>query len=56
MPQHLHSVYLYYYQNALQTPTSNAEFTRALYSEHAACQQHAHSTLKDLTALPQRIV
>jgi len=45
--------FLYYYQNALQTPTPNAEFTRRLYSMHAARPQRAHSTLEDPTALPQ---
>ena len=46
--------YLFYYQNALQTPTLNAEFTRRLYSVHAARSQRAHGALEDHTALPQR--
>jgi len=41
---------LFYYQNALQTPTPNAEFTRRLYSEHAARSQRAIGALED----PQR--
>jgi len=44
------------FQNALQTPTPNAEFTRRLYSVHAARSQRAHSALEDPTALPQRAV
>jgi len=47
-------IYLFYYQNALQTPTANAEFTRRLYSVHAARSQRAHGALEDPTALPQR--
>jgi len=46
--------YLYYYQNALQTPTPNAGFTCRLYSVHAARPQRAHGALTDPTALPQR--
>ena len=46
--------YLYYYQNALQTPTQNAGFTRRLYSVHAASPQRPHDALEDPTALPQR--
>jgi len=46
--------YLFYYKNALQTPTPNAEFTRRLYSVHAARSQRAHGALEDPTALPQR--
>jgi len=42
----------FYYQNALQTPTANAEFTRRLYSVHAARSQRAHGALEDPTALP----
>jgi len=41
---------LFYYQNALQTPTTNAEFSRRLYSVHAARSQRAHGALED----PQR--
>jgi len=48
--------YLFYYQNALQTPTQIAEFTRRLYSVHAARSQRAHGALEDSTALPQRAV
>jgi len=48
--------YLFYYQYALQTPTRNAEFTRRLYSVHAALSQRAHGALEDPTALPQRAV
>jgi len=47
---------LFYYQNALQTPTPNAEFTRRLYSAHTARSQRAHGALEDPTALPQRVV
>jgi len=47
---------LFYYQNALQTPTPNAQFTRRLYSVHAARSQRAHGALEDPTALPQRAV
>ena len=46
--------YLFYYQNALQTPIPNAEFTRRLYSVHVASSQRAHGALEDPTALPQR--
>jgi len=45
---------LFYYQNALQTSTPNAGFTRSLYSEHAARPQRAHGVVEDPTALPQR--
>jgi len=45
---------LFYYQNALQKPTPNAEFTRRLYSVHAARSQRAHGSLEDPTALPHR--
>ena len=38
----------------LQTPTPNAEFTRRLYTVHAARSQRAHGALEDPTALPQR--
>ena len=48
--------YLFYHQNALQTPTPNAEFTRLLYSVHAARSQRAHGALEDPTTLPQRAV
>jgi len=48
--------YLFYYQNASQTPTRNAEFKRRLYSVHAARSQRAHGALEDPTALPQRAV
>jgi len=41
------------YQNTLPTPTSNAEFTRRLYSVHMASPR-AHGALEDPTALPQR--
>ena len=47
---------MFYYQNALQTPTPNAEFTRRLYSVHAARRQRTHGTLEDTTALPQHAV
>jgi len=47
---------LFYYQYALQTPTPNAEFTRRLYSVHAARSQRAHGAVEDPTALPQRAV
>ena len=40
----------------LQTLTPNAEFTRRLYSVHAARSQRAHGALGDPTALPQRAV
>jgi len=40
----------------LQTPTPNAEFTRRLYSVHAARSQRAHGALEDPTALPRRAV
>ena len=46
--------YLYYYPNALQTPIPNAEFTRRLYSVHAARSQRAHGALEDPKALPQK--
>jgi len=46
--------YLYYYQNALQTPTQHADFTRRLYSVHAARPQRAHDALEDPTSFPQR--
>jgi len=42
--------YLFYYQYALQTSTPNAEFTRRLYSVHAARSQRAHGALEDPTA------
>jgi len=42
-------LYMYYYKNALQTPTANAAFTQRLYSVHAVRPQ-----LKDPTAFPQR--
>jgi len=48
--------YLFYYQNALQTPTPNAEFTRRLYSVHTARSQRAHGALEDPTAMPQSAV
>ena len=48
--------YLFYYQNALQTPSPNANFARRLYSVHAASPQRAHGALEDPTALPQRAV
>jgi len=47
--EHLFNLYYVekiYYQNALQTPTPNAEFTRRPYSVHAALlktQQRCHS-------------
>jgi len=47
---------LFYFQNALQTPTTNAELTRRLYSVHAALLQRANGALEDPTALPQRAV
>jgi len=46
--------YLYYYKYSLQTSTSNAEFTRRLYSVHAARLHRAHGALEDPTALPRR--
>jgi len=46
--------YLFYYQNALQTPTPYAEFIRPLYNVHEARLQRAHGALEDTTALPQR--
>ena len=45
-----------YYQNTLPSPTKNAEFTRRLYSVHAARSQRAHGALEDPIALPQRSV
>jgi len=48
--------YLLYYQYALQTPTPNTEFTRRLYSVHAARSQRPQGVLEDPTALPQRAV
>ena len=39
--------YLIYYQNALQTPTPNAEFTQRLYRVHVARPQPAHGALED---------
>jgi len=42
--------------HGLQTPTPNAEFTRCLYSVHAARPQRANGALEDPTALPQRAV
>jgi len=42
--------YLFYYKNALQTPTLNAGFTRRFYSVHVARPQRAHGALED----PQR--
>jgi len=41
---------LYYYQNALQTPTKKTGFTRPLHSVHAARPQRAHGAVED----PQR--
>jgi len=49
-------IHYLFYQYALQTPTPNAEFTRRLYSVHAARSQRAHGALEDPTALPQRAV
>jgi len=46
----------FYYQNALQTPTPNAQITRRFYSVHAARSQRAHGALEDPTSLPQRSV
>ena len=37
-------------------PIPNTEFTRRLYSVHAARSQCAHCALEDPTALPQRAV
>jgi len=48
--------YLFYYQNVLQTPALNADFTRRLYSVHAARPQRAHGALEDTTVLPHRAV
>jgi len=48
--------HLFYYKNTLPTPTPNAEFTRRLYSVHAARPQRANGALEDPTALPQRAV
>jgi len=45
---------LYYYQNALQTPLQNTEFTQRLHSVHAARPQRDHGTEEDQQALPQR--
>jgi len=42
--------YLFYYKNALQTPTLNAGFTRRFYSVHVARPQRAHGALE----YPQR--
>jgi len=47
---------LFYYQNAMQMPPPNAEFTLRLYSVHAARSQPAHGALEDPTALSQRAV
>ena len=47
--------YLYYYQNALQTPSLNTGFKRRLYSMHAAHPLRTHGALEDPTALPQRL-
>jgi len=38
---------LFYYQNALQTPTPNAQFTRHLYSVHAARFQRVRACSKE---------
>ena len=46
------TLYLYFYKNAMQTPTPNAGFTRRLYSVHAARPQRAQGALED----PQRAV
>ena len=46
--------YLYYYQNALQTPSQIIGFTRRLYSVHTGRLPRAHGTLEDLIVLPQR--
>jgi len=46
--------YLFYYQNALQTPSLIAEFTRRLYIVLAVRSQRAHGALENPTALPQR--
>ena len=40
-------------QTIMQTPIPNAEFTRRLYSVHAARSQRAHGALEDPTTLPQ---
>jgi len=37
-------------------PIPNAQFTRRLYSVHAARSQRAHGALEDPTMLPQRAV
>ena len=47
---------MFYYQNALQTSTPNAEFTRRLYRVHAVRSQRAHGALEDPTVLPHRAV
>jgi len=49
-------IILFYYQNALQTPTLIAELTKRLYSVHAARSQRANGALEDPTALLQRAV
>ena len=48
------TLYVYFYKNAMQTPTPNAGFTRRLYSVHAARPQRAHGALIYPTAFPQR--
>jgi len=47
--------YLYYYQNALQTPSPNTGFTRRFYRVQAARPQRAHGALEDPTAMQQRL-
>jgi len=39
--------YLYYYQNALQTPPQNTEITQRLHSVHAARPQRAHGAVEE---------
>ena len=45
---------MFYYQNTLLMPTSNAELTRRLYSVHAVRPQRAHGALDEPTSVPQR--
>jgi len=46
------TLYMYYYKNALQTPTPNAAFTQRLYSVHAARPQRADGALEDPHSVP----
>jgi len=47
-------MYLFHYQNALQTPTPKCRIYTASYSVHAARPQRAHGALEDPSAMPQR--